>query len=64
MSAIRDRIRSFSVRWELLPGRHYRWADRRRWGDRDRVDPWLSLIIVLLLGAVLSHCVAAFLPGR
>jgi hypothetical protein len=48
----------------MLPGRHYFWTHRRRWGDRDGVDPWLSLIIVLLLDAALDYCVVVFVLGR
>jgi hypothetical protein len=42
----------------MVPGRHYRWTHCRRLVDGDDVDPWLSLIIVLLLSAVLGYCVA------
>jgi hypothetical protein len=48
----------------MLPARHYRWTHCRSWVDRDGVDPWLRLIIVLLLSAVLDYCVAVFVPGR
>jgi hypothetical protein len=48
----------------MVPGRHYRWSHRQRLVDGDGVDPWYSLIIVLLLGAVLGYCVAVFVPGR
>ena len=72
MSAIRGRSRFILLRWGILRGRHYRWAHRRKWGDRYGVDPWLSrlfdpwlgLIIMLLLVAVLGQRVAVFLPGR
>jgi hypothetical protein len=48
----------------MLAGRLFRWSHRRRLVDGDGVDPWLSLIIVLLLGGVLGNCVAVFMPGR
>jgi hypothetical protein len=44
----------------MLPCSDYRW----RWVACDGVDPWLSLIIVLLLGAVLDYRVAVFVPRR
>jgi hypothetical protein len=48
----------------MAPSRHYRWSHRHRLVDDDVVDSWFSLIIVLLLGEVLSYCVAVFVPGR